>query len=142
MIKINAIELAAGIATDVNEEINELDELIASDKKNAVEIRKKYNHISSLLVGMSYVIDYTEEEEERHALQGIIEDLRGNLKVYRRQCMEIIYSAQCGREVLIQHDTPDTYALTIKGNGIADPKAVINLKDLDEVKEAFFKLAC
>lgn len=142
MIKINAIELAAGIATDVNEEINELDELIAADTKKATEIRKKYNHISSLLVGMSYVIDYTEEEEERHDLQKIIEDLRSTLNTYRRQCMEIIYSAQCGREVRIQRDTPDTFALTIKGNGIAEAQAVINLKDLDAVKEAFFKLAC
>lgn len=139
MITINAIELAAGISCDVNEEINELDAMIKEGAK-ASEIQKKYNHISSLLVGMAYVVDYTEEDEDRHSLNRVLDDLRGMLNAYRRQCMEIIYTARCcGRKVTIEHDF-GKYTLALAESNVASAQIYRDLDDLDAVKAKFDSL--
>lgn len=138
MITINAIELAAGIGSDVNYEIDDLDEMITNGDKPA-DIQRKWNHISSLLTGMAYVLDYTEEDTERHELTGLIEDMRDNLSRYRRRCMEIIWSAQCGRKVEVKMEG-GKWALAIEGNDVCAPQLYLDLDTLDDVQAKYHSL--
>jgi len=142
MMKINAIELAAGIGCDVEDEIRDLEALMAEGETKSKAIRRQFSHIDSLLTGMRYVINYTEEEETRHELSALIDRMREDLLGLRREAMQIVYSAEIGRKVRIQPDAPGTWSLSVAGNEIVGASIYYGLKSMNEVKETFCKHFC
>lgn len=140
MLKINGIQLAAGIGSDVEGELRDLEDLMKLGTEKAKQIRHQFNHIDSLLTGMSYVIRYIEDTEEMEELDNLIDTMRSGLMSNRRECMEIIYSAKVGRKVSIKSDAPGTLALEIAGTENESGHIVYGLKGLDAVKEEFVKI--
>lgn len=140
MLKINGIQLAAGIGSDVEGELRDLEDLMKQGAEKAKEIRNQFNHINSLLTGMSYVIRYIEDAEEMEELDNLIDTMRSGLMSNRRKCMEIVYSDKIGRKVKIRSDAPGTLALDIAGTETEGGHIVYGLKDLDAVKDEFVKM--
>lgn len=139
MTKINTIHLAAGIGSDVEGEIKELENLMEQGVSKAKEIRHQFNHINSLLIGMNYVIEFIEDEEDKKALKEVTDQYKAFLMSDRRRCMEIIYTAQIGRKVTIKTDAPGTYALEVAGTEFVGGSIFYGLKDMDEVQNEFNK---
>ena len=139
MTKLNSIHLAAGMGADLEGELRELENLMEQGVDKAKEIRHQFNHINSLLIGMKYVIDFIEDEEDRKDLGAIVDQYKGFLMSDRREAMQIVYTARIGRKVTIKPDAPGTYALEIAGNDLIGGSIVYGLKDMDEVQKEFNK---
>ena len=123
MTKFNAFQFVSGMSIDVNDEFNDLDEMIEGGVQKADEIRRTYNHLTSLLQGMKYAIGYIAEDETRKEVEATITDMENILKEKRAKCASIIWMSKLGKEVKIitNHlaDGTKMYELTVDGQPCA-----------------------
>ena len=101
MTKFSAFQFVANLAADLNGEITDLENLLAQGTDKAKEIANTYRHLGSFIQGVSYTIDFIEDDETRSEIAAIINEWNDNLMGYRAKCMEIIYTEKVGREVVI-----------------------------------------
>ncbi len=72
MMKLNAIQFAAGLSVDLSDEIDELRDMVyecGKDSSKIDEAVNTYKHLHSFLQGIEYILDYFEESEEREQLK-------------------------------------------------------------------------
>ena len=116
MLNLKAIPFVAGMMIDVADELHDLDAAIAA--KDADEVRHQYNHISSLLTGISYVVGYTSGDEKAEVIEQI-EELKDLLESRWLEGMDICWSAKLQKPVHViayyHADGTKTYELVIDG---------------------------
>ena len=101
MTKFNAFQFVASLASDLSGEITDLENLLAQGTDKAKEIANTYRHLGSFIQGVSYTIDFIEDDEARHEIADVIKGWEEDLMSYRAKCMEIVYTEHIGREVSI-----------------------------------------
>ena len=101
MTKFSAFQFVANLASDLNGEITDLENLLEQGTDKAKEIANTYRHLGSFIQGVSYTIDFIEDDETRHEIADVIKEWQDNILSYRAKCMEVVYSAKVGREVAI-----------------------------------------
>lgn len=124
MMKMNAIQFAAGLSVDLNDEIVELDNLIGEakmDESKIDEVIRVYSHLNSFLQGIEYILDYFEEDEEREQMKELcskrwVDDLKRlwapiMMLKYSRDLKESVRIVTC-----CHTKAPDDYEVTV-GNG-------------------------
>ena len=99
MTKFSAFQFVANLASDLNGEITDLENLLEQGTDKANEIANTYRHLGSFIQGVSYTIDFIEDDETRHEIADVIKEWQDNILGYRAKCMEIVYSVKVGREV-------------------------------------------
>lgn len=92
-MKFNGFEFVQGMSLDVMDEINELREML-DNGADAMDIRRQYNHIDSLLVGIGYTLEYIEDEDDRQALKKTVENMMEHLKALRPRAKKAIEAAE------------------------------------------------
>lgn len=101
MTKFSAFQFVSNLASDLNGEITDLENLLEQGTEKAKEIANTYRHLGSFIQGVSYTIDFIEDDEARHEIADVIKGWEENLTSYRAKCMEIVYTEHVGREVAI-----------------------------------------
>lgn len=101
MTKFSAFQFVSNLASDLNGEITDLENLLEQGTEKAKEIANTYRHLGSFIQGVSYTIDFIEDDETRHEIADVIKEWNDTILSYRAKCMEIVYSAKVGREVVI-----------------------------------------
>ena len=76
------------MSLDVMDELRELEEHI--DNKDAKNVRKQFNHCNSLLTGISYTLEYIEDEDIREELQRTVDNMKELLKSRHSICKKIL----------------------------------------------------
>lgn len=94
----DAFEFVQDMSLNVNDEITTLvkllEEAVITNGANAESIRKQYNHINSLLAGISYTLGYIECESIRKKLIETVDKMAEIVKSYRPQCAKWIPNAE------------------------------------------------
>ncbi len=99
MTKFSAFQFVANLASDLNGELTDLENLLEQGTDKATEIASTYRHLGSFIQGVSYTIDFIEDDETRHEIADVIKEWQDNIASYRAKCMEIVYTVKVGREV-------------------------------------------
>lgn len=107
MTKISLLQFAASLSVDISDEIDDLSEMISAyksypDDTKLEKMIKQYNHVSSFLQGVEYMIDFIEDEEDKEELKGIYEkNWIDPLRYFWPSIVECKYTKEIGMEVRI-----------------------------------------